>query len=65
MSGTKVLKCKCTSEFQDKVYGKGMRLHNVTEDKKKASCTVCEGSAKNAKRNNKKDNVASRPSKPI
>lgn len=27
-----------------------MRLHNVSEDGKKAFCTVCEGSGKNAKR---------------
>lgn len=53
MSGTKVLKCKCESQFQDVQYGKGMRLHNITEDKKKASCTICEGSAKNAKRTDK------------
>jgi len=50
MSKTTVLRCKCTSEFQDITYGKGMRLHNITQDGKKASCTICEGSAKNAKR---------------
>jgi len=33
--------CKCTSEFQDKTYGKNQRLHNLSEDGKKAKCTVC------------------------
>lgn len=42
--------CKCTHEFQDKEYGKGMRLHNLSDDKKKAYCTVCEGGGKGAKR---------------
>lgn len=46
---TIVLNCKCTSVFQDNTYGKGKRLHNVTQDGKKASCTVCEGSARNSK----------------
>jgi len=54
MANTKVLKCKCVSEFQDETYGKGMRLHNVHQKEgKKASCTVCEGSAQTAKRNDK------------
>lgn len=36
------------AEFQDKKYGKGMRLHNLTDKQKeaKASCTVC-GKVKN------------------
>lgn len=25
---TKVLKCSCKHDFQDKYYGKGLRLHN-------------------------------------
>lgn len=30
-----------THEFQDKTYGKFMRVHNVSE--KGANCTVCNG----------------------
>jgi hypothetical protein len=41
MAGTKILPCTCPSKFQDEIYGKGMRLHNIGEDKKKARCTVC------------------------
>ena len=42
---TVVLPCNCESEFQDKEYGKGMRLHNVSQGGnnkgKQAFCTVC------------------------
>ena len=31
--------CKCVHEYQDKVYGKGVRLFNVGI--KDAKCTVC------------------------
>lgn len=31
--------CKCISEFQDKLYGKGRRLHNLTIAR--SCCTVC------------------------
>lgn len=30
-----------THEFQDKTYGKFMRIFNVSEDQKKMTCTVC------------------------
>ncbi len=50
MAGTIVKKCNCESQFQDTFYGKNMRLHNVDDNGTKASCTVCEGSAKYAKR---------------
>jgi hypothetical protein len=33
--------CDCKHEFQDKEYGKGVRLHTVSEDGKKFRCTVC------------------------
>lgn len=42
---TNILPCSCKSEYQDKHYGRQMRLHN--EAKKKPSnsggwtCTVC------------------------
>lgn len=42
---TKVLKCVCESSFQDKTYGKGMRLMNQTskgnKDKITYRCTIC------------------------
>lgn len=43
MAATKVMPCKCVHEFQDKTYGKGMRLFNLSEvaKVKKAKCTVC------------------------
>ena len=45
MAGTAVKQCNCTvgpaAEYQNKVYGKNQRLHNVSEDGKKFKCTVC------------------------
>lgn len=38
---TIVKQCSCSHSFQDKTYGKGNRLHNQSEDGKKAKCTVC------------------------
>lgn len=38
--GCKVLSCNCEHADQDKIYGKGKRLHNVTKDGD-AYCTVC------------------------
>ena len=38
----KALECNCVSEYQDKKYGKGNRVHN---DKAKGQgwvCTVCD-----------------------
>ena len=43
-SGTSKVKCdglNCISEFQDKTYGKNIRLHNYTKAGK-LRCTVCE-----------------------
>jgi hypothetical protein len=67
MANTIILKCKCESKFQDETYGKGMRVHNIHQkDGKKASCTVCEGSARTAKRNCKEVlKVTNRSSKSI
>ena len=43
-------KCTCVHEYQDKVYGKGIRLFNVgTKD---AKCTVC-GSKTHVENNGK------------
>ena len=38
--GSSVRKCRCKSDFQDKKYGNGKRLHNVTT--KGWRCTVCD-----------------------
>jgi len=39
--GSIVKKCECKSEFQDKIYGKDMRLHNLSKNEKSCKCTVC------------------------
>lgn len=52
MSKSIIKSCNCQSDFQDELYGKRNRVHSVSEDGKKAHCSVCEGSAKVAKRNN-------------
>lgn len=40
-----VKQCNCKHNFQDKEYGKGMRVHNETKKKPTAlggwKCTVC------------------------
>ena len=41
MASTLVLRCHCKHEFQDKVYGKGLRLHNAKKEGDKFTCTVC------------------------
>jgi len=44
MSMTKILPCNCKHEFQDKLYGKGMRVHNqMTKENKLGDwrCTSC------------------------
>ena len=41
MAGTIVKQCTCVSSYQDKTYGKQMRLHNLKEDGKGGKCTVC------------------------
>lgn len=39
------MQCNCKHEFQDETYGKGMRLHNVSQKKGdktlRKKCTVC------------------------
>lgn len=40
IEGTKIMKCTCSHDFQDSVYGPGMRVHNVNS-KGQAACTVC------------------------
>jgi hypothetical protein len=43
MSETKIMPCTCESEFQDKTYGRNLRLFNQTRksDGKLYRCTVC------------------------
>lgn len=38
---TEIKKCTCKSKFQDKTYGKDLRVHNLGKDGKQAKCTVC------------------------
>jgi len=40
---TKIVKCSCEHEFQDKKYGKGMRVFNETAKTNPTvwRCTVC------------------------
>ena len=42
--------CDCVSEFQDKEYGKKMRLHSLSADEKSSTCTVCGKGGKRAKK---------------
>ena len=50
--GTKVIKCVCINEYQDKKYGEQKRVHNIggTKDEPTYTCTVC-GKKKNHKHN--------------
>lgn len=34
-------KCTCPQEFQDKIYGKGVRVHNKTNKPSEFRCTGC------------------------
>lgn len=36
----KIVKCTCSNDYQDKQYGQGNRVANMTV-KGKARCTVC------------------------
>jgi len=50
---TTIVKCTCKSAFQDDLYGKGNRVHNIGgKDPKKAPrlyCTVCSPSRRLAR----------------
>lgn len=45
MADTRIMPCKCQHEYQDKKYGKGMRVHNKGGSSKTQSavwvCSVC------------------------
>lgn len=36
-----IKRCNCTHPYQDKVYGKGMRVHNEKDKTPNEECTVC------------------------
>ena len=36
-----IKKCTCKSTFQDKLHGKGKRVHNELAHNKGLRCTVC------------------------
>ena len=38
---SKILKCFCDSEFQDKEYGRYMRLHTAKMKDNTYRCTIC------------------------
>jgi hypothetical protein len=38
--------CTCKHEFQDSLYGKGMRQHTLSLKEKTPRCTVCGGKAR-------------------
>lgn len=38
---TKLVKCTCKSNYQDKTYGKGMRIHNKMGAGRGWRCTIC------------------------
>jgi len=41
MSRTKMIKCGCKHDFQDKEYGNQQRVANINEKEDSATCTVC------------------------
>ena len=41
MSRTVIIRCNCQNEWQDKQYGKQMRVANATNKEGKNRCTVC------------------------
>jgi hypothetical protein len=41
MSGVVIKSCTCSHGYQDKKYGPGLRVMNLSVDGKKYTCTVC------------------------
>lgn len=40
----KIIRCTCICEYQDKIYGKSLRVHSICESGKNVSgfrCSVC------------------------
>lgn len=50
-----IRQCSCEHDFQDKAYGKQMRLHNVGKDVNseavQVTCTVCGKKSTTSKKN--------------
>ena len=42
MNETKIKTCTCTHKFQDKIYGKNKRVHNLMTKDYSYKCTVCQ-----------------------
>jgi hypothetical protein len=36
-----ILQCKCQNEYQDKKYGKNMRVHTPIKKENMFRCTIC------------------------
>lgn len=47
MSVATIRPCRCQHDWQDQHYGRGMRVHNVKENKQTGDvrCTVCGATA--------------------
>jgi len=58
MSGERIIMhCSCESDFQDKMYGVGMRVHNdMTSKENMARCTVC-GTERSISKNTSRENT--------
>ncbi len=41
MANSIIKKCTCDHVSQDELHGKGNRVFNLSQDKQKATCTVC------------------------
>lgn len=60
--GTKILRCTCANDFQDKTYGKGKRVHNRMQDEPSGRpqyrCTACKKVQSTNKERKAKDEPA-------
>lgn len=52
---TRIMKCLCYHEYQDKIYGKNMRIFNMKGDGERWTCTVCRNEVYRAKRKSKEE----------
>lgn len=41
IGGTVILECTCVQTYQDKLYGRGKRVHNLKKTGAEANCTGC------------------------
>lgn len=63
MDNVKVLPCTCEHDFQDQVYGKQMRLHNVSQKGKNKGLALCSVCGPNRQRNKYDKNVPAKENK--